>query len=54
MTSFPADVTQDQYKIDVVKRLGKDVELNAWMQDGTLEGADLHSEGRTTVRTSTT
>jgi hypothetical protein len=30
---IPGGVTQRQYKIDVVKRLGKDVELDAWMQE---------------------
>ncbi len=29
---IPGGVTQNQYKIDVVKRLGKDVELDAWVQ----------------------
>jgi hypothetical protein len=29
---IPGGATQNQYKIDVVKRLGKDVELDAWMQ----------------------
>jgi hypothetical protein len=28
----PGGVTQNQYKIDVVKRLGKDIELDAWAQ----------------------
>jgi hypothetical protein len=29
---IPGGVTQNQYQIDVVKRLAKDVELNAWVQ----------------------
>ena len=29
---IPGGVTQNQYKVDVVKRLGKDVELDAWAQ----------------------
>ena len=29
---IPGGVTQNQYKIDVVKRLGKDIELDAWVQ----------------------
>jgi len=29
---IPGGTTQNQYKIDVVKRLAKDVELDAWMQ----------------------
>ena len=29
---IPGGTSQDQYKIDVVKRLGKDVELDAWVQ----------------------
>jgi hypothetical protein len=29
---IPGGTSQDQYKVDVVKRLGKNVELDAWMQ----------------------
>ncbi|MGA8939304.1 MAG: capsule assembly Wzi family protein, partial [Acidobacteriaceae bacterium] len=29
---IPGGVSQNQYKIDVVKRLTKNLELNAWMQ----------------------
>lgn len=29
---IPGGVTQDQFKVDVVKRLGKDVEFDAWEQ----------------------
>jgi hypothetical protein len=29
---IPGGVTQNQYKVDVVKRLAKDVELDAWVQ----------------------
>jgi Capsule assembly protein Wzi len=29
---IPGGTSQNQYKIDVVKRLGKDVELDAWLQ----------------------
>jgi hypothetical protein len=29
---IPGGTTQDQYKIDVLKRLGKNVQLNAWIQ----------------------
>ena len=29
---IPGGTSQDQFKVDVVKRLGKNVELNAWMQ----------------------
>lgn len=29
---IPGGVSQNQYKIDVMKRLGKNLELNAWMQ----------------------
>ncbi len=33
--------TQNQFRLGVVKRLGKDVELNAWIQQGKLEGPSL-------------
>ena len=29
---IPGGTNQNQYKIDVLKRLGKNVELNAWVQ----------------------
>ena len=29
---IPGGTTQNQFKVDVVKRLGKDLELNAWVQ----------------------
>ena len=29
---IPGGTSQDQFKVDVVKRLGKNIELNAWMQ----------------------
>jgi hypothetical protein len=49
---IPGGVTQNDFKVNVVKRLGKDVELNAWVQHEhwtapvTVNGVDLNVAGR--------
>jgi Capsule assembly protein Wzi len=49
---IPGGVTQSDFKVNVVKRLGRDVELNAWVQHEhwtapvPVNGVDLNTPGR--------